>query len=308
MVDKINENNIIQQKVKMDYKDGKWAKKILELQHEDGSWGYFHTLSNPSPKQPMTTEQALRRLEILGFTINDKPVKNAVKYMNNCLIGKIKIPDHEEKTHNWKIYTELMLSTWIRIFTKENETANIIAGKWCEIINFSFINGKYDHSKYIIKYESSLGIKLNPKAGRLVDFVHFYPISLLTNIVDKNIEPYYFNYILEHEHGMYYVYNKELKNVPKIFQSKYTSSYLRAIELLSRYDNIECKKRLQFIVKWLKENMCTSNKWDMGKESKDGINFPLSDSWRNVNIRKDDCTYRIEKLLNELVMKNRNFA
>jgi hypothetical protein len=41
MVDKINENNIIRQEVKMDYKDGKWAKKILELQHEDGSWGNF---------------------------------------------------------------------------------------------------------------------------------------------------------------------------------------------------------------------------------------------------------------------------
>jgi hypothetical protein len=51
----------------MNYKDGKWAKKIIELQHDDGSWGYFHTLSNPSSNQPMTTEQALRRLEILGL-------------------------------------------------------------------------------------------------------------------------------------------------------------------------------------------------------------------------------------------------
>jgi hypothetical protein len=107
---------------------------------------------------------------------------------------------------------------------------------------------------------------------------------------------------------MYYVYNKKLKTVPEIFQSKYTSSYLRAIEVLSKYDTKECKKRLQFIVKWLKENMYTRNKWDMGKESKDGINFPLSDSWRDVNIRKDDCTYRIEKLLDKLTIKNRNFA
>jgi hypothetical protein len=46
----------------MDFKDGKWVKKILELQHKDGSWGYFHTLSKPTSKQPITTEQALRRL------------------------------------------------------------------------------------------------------------------------------------------------------------------------------------------------------------------------------------------------------
>ena len=49
----------------MNYKDGKWAKKILELQRDDGSWGYFHSLSTLTPGRfpSMTTEQALRRLE-----------------------------------------------------------------------------------------------------------------------------------------------------------------------------------------------------------------------------------------------------
>jgi DNA-binding Xre family transcriptional regulator len=43
----------------MDYKDSKWASQILALQHNDGSWGHFHTLSNPTMAQPITTEQAL---------------------------------------------------------------------------------------------------------------------------------------------------------------------------------------------------------------------------------------------------------
>jgi hypothetical protein len=293
-------------KINMNYKDGKWAKKIISLQHEDGSWGYFHSLSNPSPQQPMTTEQALRRLEILGFTIDDKPIKKAVKYMNNCLVGKNRIPDREEKTHNWNVFTGLILSTWIRIFTKENEKVESIAGKWCEIINNSFKNG-YDHYLYVSKYENVFGIKMNPKAGRLVDFVNFYPISLLTNSLDKNIETKYFKYILEHECGMYYIYDKKIINTPKIFKSKITSNYLRAIELLSKYNNPECKNQLEFIVKWLDKNMISKNEWDMGKESKDGINFPLSDSWRNEEDRIKDCTYRINKLLKN-IKANCNFA
>jgi len=110
------------------------VKEILEQKildgvfcpyYEDGSWGYFHSLSNPTSKQPITTEQALRRLEILEFTIDDKPIKKAVKYMNDCPIGKNKIPDRDEKTHvPWKKYIELMLSTWIKIFTNENKKAN----------------------------------------------------------------------------------------------------------------------------------------------------------------------------------------
>ena len=284
----------------MDYKKGKWAQKILELQQEDGSWGYFHSLSNPTPKQPMTTEQALRRLEILGFTIDDKPIKKAVKYMNGCLIGKNRIPDREEKRHNWNVFTSLILSTWIRIFTKDNEAANNTSEKWIEIINNCFINNSYDHNIYVDKYENIFGIKLNPKAGRLVDFVHFYTISLLTNELDKKIEPRYFKYILDHDIGMFYVYNNKIKNVPNIFQAKITSNYLRAIELLAKYDNPECKKQLKFVNKWLIENMIKNDEWDMGRESKDGIYFPLSDSWETEKNRIMDCTYRINNLLKKI--------
>jgi len=284
----------------MDYKNGKWAKKIIELQHEDGSWGYFHSLSNPTSKQPITTEQALRRLEILGFTMDDKPIKKAIKYMNDCLIGKNKIPDREEKIHNWNIFTSLILAASIRIFTKNSEVANNVCEKWCEIINNSFVNNSYNHNIYVNKYENIFGIKLNPKAGRLVDFVNFYQVSLLINVLNKKIEPEYFKYILEHDFGMYYIYESKLINVPKIFKSKIASKYLRAIELLAKYENPECKKQLKFIIKWLKENMMENNEWDMGMETKDGINFPLSDSWKKEENRIKDCTYRIKNLLEKI--------
>jgi hypothetical protein len=286
----------------MNYKDGKWAKKIIRLQHEDGSWGNeFYCLSNPNQKRPMSTEQALRRLEILGFTIDDKPIKKAVKYMNDCLIGKNRIPDREEKTHKpWSVFIGLMLSTWIKIFTKNNDAANSFTVKWCEIINDSFVDNKYNHNIYVNKWENAYKTKMNPKAGRLVDFVHFYPISLLTNELDKKIEPHYFKYVLEHNFGMVYVYDKKLTDVPKMFQSKMTSYYLRAIELLAKYENPECKKQLKFVKKWLKENMTKNNEWDMGKDSKDNINFPLSDSWRTEEDRIKDCTYRINKLLEKI--------
>ena len=285
----------------MNYKDGKWAKKILELQLDDGSWGYFHSLSTLTPRQfpSMTTEQALRRLKVLGYTIDDKPVKKAVRYMNDCLTGKIKIPDREEKLHNWNVYTKLMLSTWIRIFTDENKAANKTAAKWRDIISAAFKNSLYDHSEYAVAYERIFGIKLNLKAGRLVDFVHFYPISLLTNFLDKAIEGKYFKYILEHDSGMYYVYNNKLRDIPP-FQSRNASFYLGAIELLSKYDNPECKRQLQFVVKWLRENILTNNEWDMGKEAKDGVNFPLSDSWKTDRLRIEDCTYRINGIVKSL--------
>jgi len=281
----------------MEYKDSKWANDIIKLQNSDGSWGNnFHSLSIPISKQPLTTEQALRRLKILGYTIDDKPIKKAVKYLENCFIGKINIPEKPEKLHNWKIFTELMFSTWIKIFTIENKLImeNII--NWSTIINASFENGSYDNNKYTSTYESIFGIK--PKGGRLVDFVTFYQISLLSNSLDKSIEPMFFDYILKHNCGIYYIYGKNIIKTPEIFKSKETNGYISAIEILSEYKN--CKVQLDFVVKWLKMNIVEENKWDMGKESKDGINFPLSKSWIKEEDRIKDCTYRIKKLIEKI--------
>lgn len=38
----------------------------------------------------------------------------------------------------------------------------------------------------------------------------------------------------------------------------------------------------------------------MGTTVKDGIKFPLSDSWRSKDLRIKDCTYRISKLIKKM--------
>ena len=62
------------------YKDGKWAKQILAIQQEDGKWGWFHSLGQLSGA-PLTTEQALGRLEILGYTRDDVCIQKALQYL-----------------------------------------------------------------------------------------------------------------------------------------------------------------------------------------------------------------------------------
>lgn len=52
------------------HKDVKWAKQIISLQDSEGKWGIFHSLSKPTNNT--TTEQALRRFERLGYTIEDE--------------------------------------------------------------------------------------------------------------------------------------------------------------------------------------------------------------------------------------------
>ena len=277
------------------YKNTKWAKEIISLQDEEGKWGYFHTLFADS-KSSYTTEKALKRLEKLGYTIEDAYIQKAVSYMNDCLTGVKEIPDKREKLHDWDIFTSLLLATWIRRFTKENPAANVVAEKWAEVVTTAFKDGTYNHQEYIKAFHDILGMK--PKGGKLIDFVQFYGVSIINGCLDKETERKVLEYIINKPDGIYYTYDRCIRKLPDVFESKQASWYLGGIELISEYET--AKYHLQFVVDWIKENVNENGKWDMGKTAKDGIYFPLSDDWRKEETRQLDCTSRMKKLLDKL--------
>ncbi len=275
------------------YKGTRWAKEIIELQQENGLWGYFHTLSEPN-KNPITTEQALRRLQILGYTIHDECIEKAVEYMHDCLSGKRQMPDRREKTHDWDIFTRLMLATWIRRFTNDVVEANRIAELWASIISVAFKSGEYSHDDYLSAYQQVFLQKA--QGGRLVDFVSFYQVSLTADRFSREVEDLVFDYIMKHENGIYYLgYNRSLYHLPEEFESKAASRFLASIEMMTTYK--QNKNKLQFVAEWINNNKNDNGTWDMGGSVRDFVYFPLSDSWRNKESRVFDCTYRVEKIL-----------
>lgn len=277
------------------HKDGKWAKQIIALQDEEGKWGCFHSLSQ-FYNAPITTEQALRRLEYLGYTIEDECIQKAVRYMNDCLIGENTIPDRREKVHDWDIFTSMILSTWIRRFTDDNPYANKVAGQWAGVISAAFTSGKFDYDEYVRAYHEILGLK--PKGGRLIDFVNFYPISLLCDCLDKRTQESVMDYVLNRDDGIYYIYDKKISVLPEYFESRSTSRYLAAVELLARYKF--AKYKLEYVVDWLSQNKNENGKWDMGKSVNDKMYFPLSDDWRKRETREADCTERIMNVISAI--------
>lgn len=123
------------------------------MQGVDGSWGYFHTLKADSGK-PITTEQTLLRLEILGYSIADVPIQKAVTYISDCLTGSIPFPDGEEEGCDWSTFRVLILATWIKKFTDENDVANRVAALWASVIAKAFSSGAYSHADYTAAYQS----------------------------------------------------------------------------------------------------------------------------------------------------------
>ena len=273
-----------------DYKNGKWANQIISMQRSDGSWGCFHTLRGDS-NTPITTEMALLRLELLGYTVEDECIKKAIAHMET-LLHTGELPEGKEKTNDFETFVDLIVAARIRRFTDKCWSANEIADKWAKIITKAFSSGTYSQADYEACYIQMFGRK--PKGGRLTDFVNFYQLSILPGMLDKQTESFMLDYVLNYKEGIYYVYESALDIPPDEFQSKQASRYLAALELLARYESV--KDKLSFAYNWLKANQQANGTWDMGAAAKDGVYFPLSDRWDKTT-RITDSTYRIKKLL-----------
>lgn len=281
----------------MDHKNGKIAQQIIELQNDDGTWGeVFHSLAQPAKGTPLTTEQALRRLRGLGFTINDASIRKAVDCMTACLLGERKIDDYWEKTQNWELFTKLMLSAWIRVFDPDNEPAYEFAKRWANVMEKAFESGTYVYDAYLNAYICEFADK--PKGGRKIGFADFYHVQLLQGVLSEQTEQRMLDYIIANPSGIYYIYDKPLIKLPEVFASKEASRYLAAVEILAGYQF--AKDRLDFVADWLESNMDEKGQWDLGVKANDNVYFPLSDSWRKAEYRKADCTERIAAVLQKL--------
>jgi len=184
--------------------------------------------------------------------------------------------------------------------TKLFGNASNIAKKWTEIICCAFEKGVYDHNVYSDTYKKIYG--LPPKGGLLLDFSNFYQISLVSDNLEDKTASALMDYILHKKTGIYYIYDRQLSILPEVFKSKEASKYIAAIELLSEYKNPGCKEKLMFVVEWLNTQKEGEGYWDMGTTVKDGVRFPLSNSWRKKELRVKDCTYRISRLMKNLVI------
>ena len=274
----------------------KWIDQIVRLQQPDGSWGCLHSLSRPTKECPITTEQALRRLWVLGLTGEDAPIQRALAYMRGVLAHRIAPPDRREKGLNWDFFEQMILATWIRRFLPRDEQAQAIAALWAGILQSAFAGGTLDPQAYEAAYRQRIP-RLHAQE-RLIGIPQFYMVTLLWEMLDRDTECAFVDYLIHHPGGIYYIYNDRVAEVPPRFDSPRAGSYITALECLSGY---RCApEKLRFAVDWLLSHQREGG-WDLGASAKDGIYFPTSDSWRTAALRQKDCTERITRLLRAIV-------
>ena len=274
------------------------AAQVLALQNPDGTWGsQFHTLSMPDRRRGlMTTEQALRRLRILGYTIEDEPIRRTVDCMVSCLRGERTIDNYWEKGHDWALFTRLMLSTWVREFWPEEPEALAFARQWAGVVESAFAEGRYHAGSYRYAYTNAFGAP--PRGGRERDFVDFYHVSLVKGLLSPQTEAWFLDYVIEKPEGIYYICDGPVSRPPREFAGRETVRWLSAVELLLGYG--QAAQKLGFAADWLEAHRDGSGQWDLGPQAKNGVQLPLSLSWRRKGARQADHTQWVGDILGQL--------
>ena len=264
-------------------------KDLVLRQNPDGGFGRFHSMNSDNS---ITTEKVLRRILFLNLDKNHSVVKKCIEYVKKCLYKDIIIPDRKEKVINWEVFEELMFSAWLNKFSVEDEKVTLNQLIWKSIIENSIIENKFNINEYKKQYRLMFG-----QAGlREISPSSFYMVCLLRDKLTISAKQAYFQYIMER--GIYYIYYKNLFEVPTIFDSKNTVYYLVAIRLISPY--VTSKDDLKFVKDWIYKNQSQDGYWHMLNLKPDGIVFPRGDNWRKKENKFEDINNFINEVLFEL--------
>lgn len=199
-------------------------------------------------------------------------------------------------THDWDLFTRMMLAAWIRTFVPQDPLAAGVATQWAKVVGAGFAFGRYEDGAYRQAYRRVFGQP--PKGARFEDFLSFYQVILLAGTLPSRLEDAFFSYLLQAPQGIYYLYDAAINRPPPVFQSRAACRYLGALEVLTAYRRQ--RQHLHFAVQWLCQHQRPDRSWDLGAVSREGVYQPLSDDWRHPDRRVADCTAWVEWVLEQL--------
>lgn len=264
-------------------------EKLKSLQKPNGGFERFHSMSYFSS---ITTEHALRKCMYSKLPKEDYFVRSLLNYVLNLLYQKEPFPDRIEKVVNWTVFTRLMYASWLKIFGVDDFEVQNVTMQWKQTIEYATHTHVFDIKHYQNEYDRVFG---KPKSKeRYIDPTNFYMVNLLKNELSNQAKKSYFDHIMDK--GIYYVFNKNLWQLPIDFDKNETIHYLIAIKMASMY----CldKDDMKFVKEWIIKHCHTDGYWHTSNIKKDGL--ILSGNWRNKANKLNSIKSFLEDILSNL--------
>ncbi len=264
------------------------VSELCQSQLPDGSWGRFYTRNKQVKNACKTTETALIRAFALGMDRNHPNLQKAIMYLESILTGKACWPDRRDQTLEWPIGIDLVTAARLGQIDPDNPAVIATVDQWKTILNAAFATPDFDEVLYEEAFENCF--HQHPARGASLG-LSGYILLLMRNRLPYDLEKRVVDHLLHHTRGIYLINNRSLQHLPFEFPSKESMRFIAALELLAYYPT--AGDLLEKAAKWLWEQVNSEGVWDFGKFGRDGLELPLSKSWRKPWSREIDCTVRI---------------
>ncbi|WP_026399720.1 hypothetical protein [Acholeplasma equifetale] len=266
--------------------------RFKPFQLPNGGFKQFHSMNHYiSNLNLVSTETVLRVAYYHDITKDDSFVQSILDYVKSLLYEKEEYPDRKEKVINFKVFTELMYATWLTIFNVDDPKAKTIRKKWKIVVEYATTKNTFNEDKYKEKYDEIIGKPLHGE--RYITLNNFYIVALLKDELDSHSREIFSKYIMKQ--GIYYIYGKTLKKLPKAFDHNESIYYLLAVKMISNY--ITHKEDLKFVKDWILSHEIDGN-WSMKNIRKDQIIF--IEDWKKPSIKQEEINQFMHRILNVL--------
>lgn len=268
------------------------VQELTAEQHDDGSWGQFHTADSAAKQRFGTTEVGVQRALELGLS-PDHPVLSKVRpYLEGILNGCIPFPDRAEKHENWPTGVALFTGAMLSAFAPESSALNTTWEFWSQVVQRSFSTGRYDKEAELASHRQLLGLSGKPTWMRLFSKPVVMILGSRVNRLPSNVEAAYVRWLWEDcPRGLVYL-DVPLDSQPQHLRGWCLCAWLRLIELLTAFPS--SRSKAEFVIKRLMAARNDDGLWDFGIQP----SCPrLSDNYRRKGASIHDWTTRVTCLL-----------
>ncbi len=276
----------------------RWVRDLERDQHDDGSWGRFHSKDASLERTIETTEQGVERAVALGLDAGHPILESAARYITYVLKGEQVFPDPPEKNTRWPIGTRLFAAATLAMIQTDHPAIADTRAYWASVASRAFRAGGYDPTEELLAHEDLSRSTI--KELRYLKLSGKYQLTLLgahVGSLPRDLEEQLVAWVCADPSGIGYL-SVPLSPPPPSATPSVVDRWLSSWELLFRFS---CRNaHATRAVGWLWSERNAQGLWDWGVRWTGSRHFPMSESRRIRRRRAVDYATRVLVLLGRL--------
>jgi hypothetical protein len=266
------------------------VQTLANEQHDDGSWGRFHSQDSRRKQKIPTTEFAVGRAVHLGLDHTHPILAKAASYIERVLDQRIPFPDPPESNNRWETGKRLFLASTLSLILADHPLVIRERSLWLAIAKRAFQSGEYRLEDEIAAHTELTGASIRQSYLTLNGKYQLNLLGSHLRTAPFSFEKSIVAWVWGLPKGIGY-YTQPL-NMPPDAKPEAVDRWLSSLALI-----LKCvpagAQHLQPAIQWLLDQQTDDGCWDFGRCPRSSPFLPLSDNWRNPNHRKFDWTTRV---------------